>query len=369
MKVLQIITLGHELYGAQKHVLELSEMLSQDNHEVVVVVGTEGALTEQLKEKSINYILLESLKREINLFYDFKCIYDLTKIYNKFRPDIVATHSSKAGIVGRIAAWLCGIPNTFTAHGWSFEEGIPEPSRTLFFWIEKLVGKISTKVIAVAELEREYALKKKVIEANKIEVVHYGTKDNYISSRKVISISEKVKKFTITMVAGFRPQKDHRTLIEALYELRHLDWCVYFLGDGPLEDEIKEYVKSLGFAEKFHFEGAVSNVDFYLYKTDLMVLSTNWEGLPISIIEGLSFYLPVIATDVAGVKEEVIDGFNGFTFKRGDWNKLKEDILTLFNNIEKREKFSKNSRKLFEEKFTLNMMYSKTLNIYIKCRK
>lgn len=363
MKIIQIITLGHEIYGAQKHVLELSWELQKDGHEVLVVVGTQGAMTDWLKQKNIRYIVIKSLKRSLNPFYDIICIFKLIKLFKDERPDIISSHSSKAGIVTRIAAWWCKIPNTFTAHGWSFAEGIPQPNRTFFLWIERVIGFISYKIIAVAEVEREYGIKKRVASPDKIVTIHYGINKKY-SYNKSFEKSETQSPFVITMVAGFRPQKDHATLLKALQDLQKFDWVLYLLGDGELEGEIKRLAHYLKIEHRIKFEGAVSNVEDYLIKTDLMVLTTNWEGLPISILEGLSYGLPIIATDVAGVKEEVIDGYNGKTVKRGDWLSVKKAIEELFHNQELRILYGKNSRILFEECFTTQAMYKKTISLY-----
>lgn len=363
MKVIQIITLGHEIYGAQKHVLELSHELQKDGHEVLVIVGTKGAMTDWLQQRNIRYIVLKNLKRSLNPFYDIICIFKLITLFKKENPNIVSSHSSKAGIISRIAAWWCKIPNTFTAHGWSFAEGIPQPNRTIFLWIERLIGIISYKIIAVAELEREYGIRQRVASPHKIVTIHYGVNKKY-SDNKTLEKRKTTSPFVITMVAGFRPQKDHNTLFKALHELQKLNWILYLLGDGELETEIKKLVHELGLEQRVKFEGAVSNVEDYLIKTDLMVLTTNWEGLPISILEGLSFGLPIIATDVAGVREEVIDGYNGITVKRGDWLSVKNAIDKIYHNQELRVLYGKNSYILFDEYFTIQAMYTKTINLY-----
>lgn len=274
MKVIQIITLGHEIYGAQKHVLELSWELQKDGHEVLVIVGTKGTMTDWLKQRNIRYIVLTSLRRSLNPFYDIKCIFKLVQLFREEKPDIIGSHSSKAGIVARIAAWWCKIPNTFTAHGWSFAEGIPQPNRTFFLWIERMIGVISYKIIAVAELEREYGIRQRVASPHKIVTIHYGVNKKYFDSKSLEKREFKYP-FVITMVAGFRHQKDHTTLLKALQALHKLDWILYLLGDGELETEIKKLVHELGLDNKVKFEGAVLNVEDYLIKTDLMVLTTN----------------------------------------------------------------------------------------------
>jgi glycosyltransferase involved in cell wall biosynthesis len=361
MKIIQVITNGHHLYGAQKHVIELSICLKKDGHDVLVVVGSLGRMTEILEQEGIAFFHLKSLVHQIHPYYDAKCVRDLIKIFKSENPDIVASHSSKAGIVARIACWLSKIPNTFTAHGWSFADGIPQPQKSIFYVIEKIMGLISYQVITVANIEKDYALSKKILPAHKIKTIYNGAKDN---AKDLLHKKIKNEIFTITMVAGIRPQKDHETLIRALEKIRDLNWQVYFLGDGELENKTKALVDNLNLSQKFHFEGAVLNVEDYLLKTDIMALITNWEGLPISIIEGLSFGLPIVATNVAGVKEEVIDNYNGITVERGDIESIKTAILNLYYNADLRKQYGINSRKLFESNFTVETMYKNTLTLY-----
>lgn len=359
MRIIQLITLGHEVYGAQKHVLDLCTVFQKDGHEVLAVVGTGGDLTDLFEEHNIKYKIVPSLKREISVLSDFKCVGDLRKVYDEFKPDIVASHSSKAGILGRVACYLSGIPNTFTAHGWSFEDGIPYLRRNVFLNIERLVGRISDRIITVANLGREHGLKNKVARPEKLTTIYYGVADTGSKFTK-----EQQDIFTMTMVAGFREQKDHATLIEALIPLKDREWQLLLLGHGPLLDDVIAQTKAAGLDHKIKFEGMVPNVPDYLNKTDLMVLTTNWEGLPISILEGLSFGLPVVASDVSGVSEEVINEYNGLLVDRGNVEQVTAAISKLLDNPAQLKEYSKNSRLLFEKEFTQEAMYKKTKALY-----
>lgn len=365
MKVIQAITLGHEIYGAQSHVLELSREMKKNGHEVLVVVGTVGALTDKLTEDGIAFQHVTSLVHPINLVQDCKAVFALYRIIQDFKPDLVATHSSKAGIIGRMAAALAKVPRTFTAHGWSFADGIPLPQRKLALFLERLVGRFSDRIIAVADREREFGLKHGVADPDHIVTIHYGTQDNslYQLSDCPIKVTQTTP-VSLTMVAGFRKQKDHPTLFKALAELKDLPWELSLLGDGELQTEMETMVQQLEIADRVTFYGLVDNVEDYLRRTDVMVLTTNWEGLPISIIEALSFGLPVIATAVAGTKEQVIDQYNGITVKRGDVEEVREALRLLITRPDLRAEYGISSRELFLDRFLLSTMYKKTLSVY-----
>ncbi len=359
MRVIQIITKGHEIYGAQKHVLDLSTSFIEDGHEVKVVVGSVGALSDELQRRNIPWVQSPSLQREINPIRDFRACKELKKIIAEFNPDVVASHSSKAGIVSRWVCWKLGIPNTFTAHGWSFEDGIPFVKRNIYKAIEKAIGKISCKIITVSNLGKELALKHSIVPEEKLEMIYYGTPDrslNYPPNPQSV--------FTMSMVAGFREQKDHDTLIRALGQLKNEPWQIFLLGDGPLQTECEQLVEELQISDKVHFKGMVDNVPDYLAMTDVLVLITKWEGLPISTIEGLSFALPVISSDVSGVREQVINNFNGLLVERGNVSQVRDAVRDLMNSPEKRSEFSESSRRLYDQHFTNRAMYEKTKRLY-----
>jgi len=365
MKIIQIITLGHEYYGAQSHVLELSDALQKLGHEVLILVGTTGALTKKFEERKLRYQHIPTLVHPISPWQDIRAIRDCRQAIKNFQADIVATHSSKAGIVGRLAAWLCRTPSTFTAHGWSFADGVPEKQRRIALLLERFTARICDRIIAVANNEREFGLQHKVASADKIITIHYGTEDKASLYPPTSPASENSgNPVQLTMVAGFRKQKDHPTLIGALQELKAIPWRLNLLGDGELLETIKNQVDAAGLSERITFHGAVDNVTDFLHTTDILVLTTNWEGLPISTIEGLSFALPVIATSVAGTREQVVDGYNGITVPRGDSAAVQTALEKLLQDPELRAEYGQNSRELFEQQFLLSSMVAKTLDVY-----
>ena len=355
MRIVHIITLGHRLYGAQNHVLQLSGRLKQDGHDVLVLVGSTGDLTDALDDLGVPWKQVHTLVRPIRPGTDLKAVQDLTSEIKSFSAELVTTHSSKAGIVGRIAAWRCKVPSIFTAHGWSFAEGIPWKRKKIAWLLERLVGRIGKRIICVAEAEREYGIVQRVAPAEKLVTIHYGIEDK---AGQYLTRPARQGPVKMAMVAGFREQKDHATLISALATIKHLPW------DGELREAMEAKVQACGIQERVHFAGMVSNVSDYFRQIDLLVLITNWEGLPISTLEGLSFSLPVVASRVAGTCEQVVDGSNGITVARGDVKEVANAIETMVQNPEMRVAYGKASRKLFEDRFTIDAMYQKTLALY-----
>ncbi|PMD98441.1 glycosyltransferase family 1 protein [Siphonobacter sp. BAB-5405] len=362
MKIVQFITLGHELYGAQKYVLELCIYLVEQGHEVTLVVGTIGQLTELAEKVGVKVILLKHLIRSIDPLKDSLTIVNFVKLLKKIQPDIVVSHSSKAGIISRLACFYLKIPNIFTAHGWSFAEGMSGKSLKIYLAIEKIMAKLSDQIVTVSNANKEIAIKYKVITSDKINVIYCGVKP--INRTVPYYLPDSSAPFILTMSARFSIQKDHTTLIKALAKLKHENWFLNLLGDGELLNSAREMAINYGIIDRIHFAGKVSDVNSYLQESHIFLLITNWEGLPMSILEAMACSLPIIATDVDGIKEQVIEGYNGYLIAQGDVDQLSQRLQRLFHNPAQLIDLSHNSLAHFNAHFHLNSMLEKHENLY-----
>ncbi|MEO1341223.1 MAG: glycosyltransferase, partial [Cyanobacteria bacterium J06635_13] len=138
MNILFVITRADAIGGAQVHVKDLAIALQSEQHKVLVLTGERGVYNQNLAEAGIESVACQDLQKQINPVADGKSFRYILHIINLFKPDLIAAHSSKTGILGRLASKITKIPCVFTAHGWSFTTGIPEPNRTIFRWLEKL---------------------------------------------------------------------------------------------------------------------------------------------------------------------------------------------------------------------------------------
>ncbi|MDE1493765.1 glycosyltransferase family 4 protein [Xenorhabdus bovienii] len=371
MNVVYVITKADEIGGAQVHVRDLAHAMKKDNHNVTVIVGEDGALVKQLKAMGVQTIILPSLIRNISPLKDILCAYQLRKIINHIKPDIVTLHSSKAGIVGRLALIFSQIPVIFTAHGWAFAEGINERKRKTFIFIEWLFSYLVDKIITVSHQDKTLALKYKISSEDKQIVIHNGIPDfenniNNLSNSKTDNI------IRIITVARFSEQKDHSTLLKSFSLLKNKNWNLTLVGKGPLLPSIKNLAEELKIADKVSFLGERHDVEELLKKSDIFILSSDWEGLPISIIEAMKQSLPVIASDVGGINELVQNNESGFLIKRKDYIHMKEKLEILIENESMRKEMGIQARKKYISDFTFNQMFTKTLNLYkslIKAKK
>jgi glycosyltransferase involved in cell wall biosynthesis len=357
MKIGFVITLS-TWGGAQVHLFELAKNLINQGHDCFVVIGEEGELSNTLKSIGIKTIILESLVREINPVKDLKCTLDLYNIFKKEKPDIIHLHSSKAGLVGRISAKLNKIPVIFTAHGWAFTEGVSKVKGRIFLFLERFAAKISNKIICVSEFDRQLAIKNNVGNSEILVTIHNGVESR---TKNIENRDNKIPK--LIMVARFSAQKDYETLTLALSKVNG-DFEIQYVGVGELMPKIKSLVAENHLETRVKFLGMRKDVLNLLEQANIFILSSNYEGLPISIIEAMAAKLPIIATNVGGVNELVEDNKNGFLTHRKDYDELATKIQSLIDNPELCKKMGQASYEKYESDFTISAMLNKTFKVY-----
>ncbi|TYX69131.1 glycosyltransferase family 4 protein, partial [Escherichia coli] len=239
MKVLFLITRGDELGGAQTHVKDvILGLINKYNIECYLACGTKGIFTDIMEENNINVIHIDSMKREI-CFGDIIALKKLNDIIKDINPDIISCHSSKAGVLGRLASLGTRTKKVFTAHGWAFTEGISPKKAAIYKKIELLLSYITDATINVSYYDKKLALKaglksQHYVIHNCIPDVHYE-KNNGIANKTVLEF---------IMVARFCAQKDHETLLKAFSNIDKEKWRLTLIGGGDSKS-IKELAKKL----------------------------------------------------------------------------------------------------------------------------
>lgn len=363
MKILYVVTKS-EIGGAQTHLMEVVHYMHHAGHDVSVVTGTIGWLTNELSAIDIDYEILPDLVREINLPKDIKTINSICHILEDKQPDIIHCHSSKAGIVGRIAGAIKNIPAVFTAHGWAFTSGVSPVKRIIYAAIEHMMLGITKKVICVSEFDRQLAKRWFLHNYNRVVTVHNGIVDKTFNSNIVREYSLPLK---LVSVARFSHQKNNMELIKAVEQINKLysdNLQLNMVGDGPLLSEAQAYVTLYKLENDMYFLGSRTDVDDILNQNDIFCLISNYEGLPISIIEAMRAGMPIIASDVGGVNELVQDGVNGFLISRGNISELVEKLKYILDHKELIKFMGEASRKIYEEEYTADRMNQKILSVY-----
>lgn len=361
-KITYIITRSDSIGGASVHLLDLIPAITKLGIETELLIGGKGIMYERALDLGINTTALNHLQREINLIEDYKAYQEIIAHLKKQRPDIVHLHSSKAGILGRLASKKLGIPCVFTAHGWAFTEGVSKPKRLLYKMIEKIIAPYANKIITVSEYDRDLALQNGVGTEEQLIAIHNGVKNSTIP----IQPKQDEKTCRLVMVARFDQQKNQAILLETLSRLADLNWHLDLIGDGPNLQNCKNLARKLGLENNINFEGRSNEVEKFLSRSDIFVLTSNWEGFPLSILEAMRIGLPVIASDVGGVKEAVISGLTGYTVQRDDLNGLTQKLRQLITEPSTRKKMGQEALNRYLENFTFEEMIRKTNDVYNK---
>lgn len=363
-RILYIITQGI-LGGAQTHIIHLCEYLKED-YDIHVAVGVYGPLVGNLSNEGIEVHIVPSLVRPISFWKDVTAMRELVDLIHSLKPDLISTHSSKAGILGRLSAKICGVPVIFTAHGWAFTEGVHPTRRIIYIWAERLAAKWAERIICVSDYDRRLALHHGVTSSDRIITIHNGMPllANIVTDNPHKK-NNRVERVEFIMVARFTEPKDHELLLKTISKLNSQnDYYFTFVGDGELLDKAKELSLDLGIDKKVCFLGARQDVPELLNRADAFVLTSKWEGLPRSIIEAMRAGLPVIASDVGGVSELVEDGITGYLVPRDDPNTLKSRLETLIDNPQLRQQMGHAGYQRFIDKFTFERMLKATVKVY-----
>jgi glycosyltransferase involved in cell wall biosynthesis len=275
---------------------------------------------------------------------------------------LISTHCAKAGVLGRLAARSLGIPSLFTAHGWAFSDGVPPRRRSLYRWMERSVAPLARRVIVVCEADRRTALRDRVVSIDQLRTVHNGMPDIDPAERARPG-STPVRLLTIARLAE---QKDYRTLLHALARLRDLDWHLEQIGDGPQRSAIRAMADELKLSQRITWSGLSPDPIPSLARAQVYALISNWEGFPRSILEAMRAGLPVVASDVGGVRESVEDGATGFVVPRGDVDRLADRMRRLIESSALRSRFGSAGRARYERHFTFERMLADTWSVYLE---
>lgn len=333
--------------GAQENTLLTAALLDPGRFTCDVLTGPqtgrEGELFTEAAARGVTVHVEPNLVREVHPWKDVRATLRLTDFFRRFRPDIVHTRSSKAGVVGRVAARRAGVPHVVhTVHGWGFHPRQGWAERTLYQVIERWCAPMADRLIVVAEANREQGLRLGIGEPHQyrlirsgIEVEHYrvpaGTR-----ARVRASLGLADGQFVFGNVGRLSPQKAPTDLVEAFARVAraHPEACLLLVGDGPLRGEVESLIARLGISDRVTLLGLRRDVPELIAAFDAFLLASLWEGLPRTILQAMAAGLPVVATRVDGVSDAVRDGETGYLVPPADSPALADRMERLISNPE-----------------------------------
>jgi glycosyltransferase involved in cell wall biosynthesis len=357
MKILYVITRA-ECGGAQVHLTDLLASLPREFEAVVATGEREGFLVDRAKSLGVPVRIIPHLTQPIHPVKDILALRELKQTIKDESPDLVHAHTSKAGLLARVAAAVTRTPVVFTAHTWSFADGISARRQRWAVPLERFAAGLGKKIIAVSQANKEMALRRSVGTADSIVKIWNGIPD--VPHRAQPGSGDPR---TLIMTARFVAQKDHLLLVEALSQLEG-DWRLLLVGDGIRRPEIQRAIAKAGLSDRIECLGERSDIPELLASADLFVLATHWEGLPLCIIEAMRAGLPVVATDVGGDSEVVTDGVTGYLTPSGDAGQLRDRIRELLASPSRLAAMGRSGRRRYEQEFTLGRMACATWSVY-----
>lgn len=344
MKILQIITLC-ELGGAQSVVINLANELCR-NHEVIVAAGEGDGKMFGMLDRRVKIEHLKHLKRSLSPKNDFLELIELRKLYRKYRPDIIHLHSSKAGILGRIA--LPSKKIVYTVHGF---DSIRVAYRK-FLPVERFLQKSCKAIVGVSDYDKSWMERERI--THNVSTIYNGIRMPRLQQEEKWNLPKATGRKRILCIARISPPKRLDIFIDTAKLLTDYDFI--WIGNRT---EMPEHPQNV------YFMGNIPNAAIYNNDADLFMLPSDYEGLPIVIIEAMSCKLPVVASNVGGISEIVVNGQNGYTVENYA-TQFAQRINEILIDHEKYNAFSENSFRIFQEKLTVDKMVNSYLNIYDK---
>ena len=359
MRIAYLVTRADAVGGATVHVLEVASAMQARGHEVLVLPGGEGPVTERLAAAGVPFRPLQHLRRPVNLVRDARAFAEVEAALRQFRPDLVSTHTAKAGWIGRAACRRLGIPVIYTPHGWPVADRMPGPRGAVFRAAERVAAPWADAIVCVCEQEKRLALENGIGRPDQLVVIHNGVRDVPPELRA----SPGNTPVRIVSVARFEHPKNPAGLLRALARLASFDWQLEFAGDGPLEPACRELARGLGLEDRVRFSGYVCEVAPFLARSQIFALCSYSEAFPRSVLEAMRAGLPVVASDVGGIREAVDNGDSGFLVEATE-GAMSAAIAKLLEDGGVRQRQGSRARLTFEARFRLELMIEATAGLY-----
>lgn len=378
VRVLHVIT-RMILGGAQENTLLSVEGLDRmDRYEVTLATGRtrgpEGDLLARARE-STRLVVIPELRRNVNPVLDLVALWRLHRLIRHGRYDVVHTHSSKAGVLGRAAAWLAGAPVVVhTLHGRSFHAYQPRAVNRLWRAAERLVARVTDHFISVSEVVADATVAAGVAPAERFTTIRSGMELEWFldaradseATRRELGLAPDAP--VVVKVARLFSLKGHRELLDAWPAVvaRHPDARLLLVGDGVLRAPLRDHARALGVLDTIVFAGLVARerIPAMLSASDVLVHTSLREGLARVLPQALAMGKPCVSLALDGAPEVVVDGETGLLVEPGDPAALAGAISRLLDDPQLRERMGAAGRRLVDPAFRAETMVEGIAAVY-----
>lgn len=384
-KVLRIIN-RFNLGGPTYNVSYLTKFMAPE-YETLLIGGekdpSEASSDFIVKSLDLHPQIIHGMRRSINPLNDYRAYREIRKIIRDFKPDIVHTHASKAGAVGRLAAIHEKVPViVHTFHGHVFHSYFGKFKTSIFKFIERYLAERSSAIVAISEEHKqELTAIHKICNADKTHVIPLGFDLNKFAAdrsskrgnfRKQWNISE--NEIVVSIVGRLVPVKNHKMFLDAVAALLkqpEIKFRALIVGDGELRTELEAYATQLGInhsngpsSANLLFTSWIKEVDHVLAASDIVALTSWNEGTPVSLIEAHAASCPVVTTNVGGVESIVKNGETGFLCAPGDELAFRTFLKTLITDEKQRNNLASAASARVTEKFHYTRLVADMRSLY-----
>jgi len=365
--------------GADENTLFTIEGLDKDKYDIDLITGEEINQNLLNKEENhfFNIIQVKGLKWKLNFLHDPLVLLKLIRIFNKNEYDIVHTHTTKAGILGRIAAYISGVPVIIHGlHGSTFEAFNSKLLNGFLFFFEKITAKFTDAYISVSKMLSETYIEKGIGNKNNHYTIYSGMDlTKFYHAREQTNNKEIFEDlgidtggFIIGNVARLETRKGHRFLIDTFQKIleqrKNRKLKLLIVGEGNKRNELENYVRELKLIDKVIFTGYREDVENLMAIMDIFVLTSLREGLPRVLVQAAAVGMPSIAFNVDGVPEIIKENYNGFLVEPRNVERLADRIKKYIDDKELILLHGKKGRKFIGNKWSIGNMVDRVDKIY-----
>ncbi len=364
--------------GPSRHVVHLVKGLDQSVFATRLLVGlpesAEGSMLRLAEESELRAEIIPCFDRPVSAWRDAIAFSEIVRHIREFKPHIVHTHTTKAGILGRLAAIFCRVPVIFhTYHGHVFSGYFSAPVSRMIAILERFLARFTDRVITLTPgLKKEISQKFRAVPARKVVIVPLGldlnknlhTRRKSTNWRRTLGLSQNA--FLAGIVARLVPVKNHKMLLEAIPDiLRECpDFHLAVVGGGDNEADLRELAHDLRIERNVHFCGVCREIETIYSDLDLLILCSKNEGTPVVILEALASGCPVAATNVGGIAEILESGKYG-TLLSAHPKTFADQIVALARNRGNLS-VSEQTRRTFVQKYSIRALSEKVCCLYEK---
>ncbi len=377
LRVLHAITML-ELGGAQRNTLDTVTRLDRSRFDAALACAASGELLEEARGiADADVFPLGSLRREVRPAADLRALTELRQVIAAWRPHVVHTHSSKAGVLGRAAARLERVPVVIhSIHGWGFGPHQPLPVRWAFLAAERMAARWTTFFVAVSASNLEDGVRLRLFDRARARVIRSGIdlarfrgRSGGAEVRAELGIPADAP--LVVQVSCFKPQKAPERFVAVAARVAAAVPRAHFLlvGDGALRPALEEMRRDAGLDGRLHMPGWRRDVPAILDAATAVTLTSRFEGLPRAVVEALAAGVPVVAAAVDGVEEVLHDGANGFLVDPGDIETMSTRVVTLLTDPDLRRELAARAPRGLEA-FETELMVKQQESLYeeLTCR-